>query len=95
MHDLVKQQGCTILLVTHDNRILDIADRIIHMEDGKLVTATPQTVSRATLQPFEQTLSSSSLQSHTGRLLKSSLKSLTISPAKSPITPRVKQRSNR
>jgi len=29
------KQGCTILLVTHDNRILDIADRIIHMEDGR------------------------------------------------------------
>ncbi|MGF1499445.1 MAG: DevA family ABC transporter ATP-binding protein [Elainellaceae cyanobacterium] len=36
MHDLAKQQGCTILLVTHDNRILDIADRIIYMEDGRL-----------------------------------------------------------
>ena len=36
MHHLAKEQGCTILLVTHDNRILDIADRIIHMEDGHL-----------------------------------------------------------
>jgi putative ABC transport system ATP-binding protein len=36
MYDLAKQQGCTVLLVTHDNRILDIADRIIHMEDGRL-----------------------------------------------------------
>ncbi|MGB3263486.1 MAG: DevA family ABC transporter ATP-binding protein [Microcoleus sp.] len=36
MHDLAKKQGCTILLVTHDNRILDIADRIIYMEDGRL-----------------------------------------------------------
>jgi putative ABC transport system ATP-binding protein len=36
MHALAKQQGCTVLLVTHDNRILDIADRIIHMEDGRL-----------------------------------------------------------
>ena len=36
MQKLAKEQGCTILLVTHDNRILDIADRIIHMEDGKL-----------------------------------------------------------
>lgn len=36
MQRLAKEQGCTILLVTHDNRILDIADRIIHMEDGKL-----------------------------------------------------------
>lgn len=33
---LAKQQGCTILLVTHDNRILDIADRILYMEDGRL-----------------------------------------------------------
>jgi len=37
MEKLAKEQGCTILLVTHDNRILDLADRIIYMEDGKLV----------------------------------------------------------
>jgi putative ABC transport system ATP-binding protein len=37
MQQLAKEQGCTILLVTHDNRILDIADRIVHMEDGRLV----------------------------------------------------------
>ncbi|MEO0409214.1 MAG: ATP-binding cassette domain-containing protein [Cyanobacteria bacterium P01_A01_bin.135] len=36
MQCLAKEQGCTILLVTHDNRILDIADRIIYMEDGRL-----------------------------------------------------------
>jgi putative ABC transport system ATP-binding protein len=24
-------------MVTHDNRILDIADRIVHMEDGRLI----------------------------------------------------------
>jgi len=36
MKKLAKDQGCTILLVTHDNRILDIADRIVHLEDGKL-----------------------------------------------------------
>ena len=36
MQTLAKEQGCTILLVTHDNRILDIADRIVEMEDGKL-----------------------------------------------------------
>lgn len=34
MQKLAKEQGCTILMVTHDSRILDIADRIIHMEDG-------------------------------------------------------------
>jgi len=36
MQRLAKEQGCAILLVTHDNRILDIADRIVHMEDGRL-----------------------------------------------------------
>lgn len=38
MYKLAKEQGCTILLVTHDNRILDIGDRIIYMEDGKLIS---------------------------------------------------------
>ena len=37
MQRLAREQGSTILLVTHDDRILDIADRIIHMEDGRLV----------------------------------------------------------
>lgn len=40
MQQLAKEQNCTILLVTHDNRILDIADRIIHMEDGRLARDT-------------------------------------------------------
>ncbi len=37
---LAKEKGTTILLVTHDNRILDIADRIVHLEDGRLSTFT-------------------------------------------------------
>ncbi|MFM6281508.1 MAG: ATP-binding cassette domain-containing protein, partial [Dolichospermum sp.] len=40
MQILAKEQHCTILLVTHDDRILDIADRVIRMEDGRLNTAT-------------------------------------------------------
>jgi putative ABC transport system ATP-binding protein len=40
MKALAKEQGCTILLVTHDNRILDVADRIVHLEDGKLSNFT-------------------------------------------------------
>jgi putative ABC transport system ATP-binding protein len=44
MQKLAKEQGCTILLVTHDNRILDIADRIVHMEDGQLATDTQREV---------------------------------------------------
>jgi putative ABC transport system ATP-binding protein len=42
MQKLAKERGCTILMVTHDNRILDIADRIVHMEDGSLVVSQPK-----------------------------------------------------
>ena len=40
MKVLAREHGTTILLVTHDNRILDIADRIVHLEDGCLSTFT-------------------------------------------------------
>jgi putative methionine-R-sulfoxide reductase with GAF domain len=33
---LAKSQDCAILFVTHDNRILDIADRVLTLEDGRL-----------------------------------------------------------
>ncbi|MEL6555208.1 MAG: ATP-binding cassette domain-containing protein [Cyanobacteria bacterium J06621_11] len=36
MQRLAREDGAAVLLVTHDNRILDIADRILHMEDGRL-----------------------------------------------------------
>ncbi len=36
MQGMARSRGIPILLVTHDNRILDIADRTIHMEDGRL-----------------------------------------------------------
>jgi putative ABC transport system ATP-binding protein len=42
MQKLAKEQGCTILMVTHDNRILDVADRIVYMEDGNLVNENPE-----------------------------------------------------
>lgn len=44
LQHLAKEQGCTILLVTHDNRILDIADRLIHIEDGQLASNTSSEV---------------------------------------------------
>lgn len=47
MQQLAKEQGCTILLVTHDNRILDIADRIVDMEDGRLTNNTMTAISLA------------------------------------------------
>jgi len=37
MSSLAHEQDTTIILVTHDNRILDVADRILNMEDGRLI----------------------------------------------------------
>ncbi|HEY9889846.1 MAG TPA: ATP-binding cassette domain-containing protein [Candidatus Obscuribacterales bacterium] len=36
MQKLAKEENRTILMVTHDNRILDVADRIINLVDGHL-----------------------------------------------------------
>lgn len=44
MKFLAREHGTTILLVTHDNRILDIADRIVHLEDGHLLNFTDAVV---------------------------------------------------
>ncbi len=54
MKTLAKEKGTTILLVTHDNRILDIADRIVHLEDGRLSTFTDAVI--ANNQRMMQTL---------------------------------------
>lgn len=39
---LAREKGCSVLMVTHDNRILDVADRIVRMEDGHLVETVIQ-----------------------------------------------------
>jgi len=46
LQSLAKEEGATILLVTHDPRILDVADRIINLIDGRIVSdvAVKQTV---------------------------------------------------
>jgi putative ABC transport system ATP-binding protein len=36
MQKMAKEENITILMVTHDNRILDVADRIINLVDGNL-----------------------------------------------------------
>lgn len=37
---LGQQRGTTTLMVTHDNRILDLADRIVTLEDGRIISDT-------------------------------------------------------
>ena len=40
IQDLAREDGSAVILVTHDNRILDIADRILHLEDGRMKSLT-------------------------------------------------------
>ena len=37
LRKLAIEQSCAVLIVTHDQRILDVADRLYQMEDGELV----------------------------------------------------------
>ncbi|HIJ63126.1 MAG TPA: ABC transporter ATP-binding protein [Rhodospirillaceae bacterium] len=41
LRDLARQGDRAVVLVTHDPRVADLADRVIHMADGRLVEATP------------------------------------------------------
>ncbi|MCB4394623.1 ATP-binding cassette domain-containing protein [Synechococcus sp. HB1133] len=36
---LAREQSCAVLMVTHDPRIVDVADRVLQMEDGRLLNA--------------------------------------------------------
>ncbi len=33
---LAREEDCALILITHDQRILSIADRLLHLEDGLL-----------------------------------------------------------
>jgi len=37
MHDLNKKEKMTFLFSTHDQRVIDRAERVIMLEDGKVV----------------------------------------------------------
>jgi len=49
LHDLATKQGSTVLLVTYDPRILDIADRVLALEDGRFVGMTIREAGRTGL----------------------------------------------
>ena len=36
LRTLAKEQGSTVLMVTHDSRIIDVADQVAYLEDGML-----------------------------------------------------------
>ncbi len=64
LHDLAKKQGCAVVMVTHDNRILDVADRILTLEDGQLTSFTSGLVSSTgnLFQAFSQLRQTGELQ---------------------------------
>lgn len=39
LRQLAKEGGCTVLMVTHDHRIIDVADQVLYLEDGMLKAA--------------------------------------------------------
>jgi putative ABC transport system ATP-binding protein len=41
IHGLARDQAISVLMVTHDPRILDIGDRLVRMEDGALIESAP------------------------------------------------------
>jgi putative ABC transport system ATP-binding protein len=38
LKELTSSEGCTVIMVTHDNRILELADRIVNMVDGNIIS---------------------------------------------------------
>jgi putative ABC transport system ATP-binding protein len=40
LRGLAREEGCAVLMVTHDPRILDVGDRLLRMEDGRLWAAS-------------------------------------------------------
>jgi putative ABC transport system ATP-binding protein len=60
---LAKGGACSVLLVTHDNRIFDAGDRIIHLEDGRM-----QPVAKAAVEGAKQVLTLWSKEGQAERL---------------------------
>lgn len=42
LSDLARKRGRAVVVVTHDNRILDFADRILRIEDGRIGNTHPE-----------------------------------------------------
>jgi putative ABC transport system ATP-binding protein len=42
MRELARTHGRGVVVVTHDSRVLEFGDRIVHMEDGRIAAAPPE-----------------------------------------------------
>src|SRR5579871_693269 len=70
LKNLAKHQGKSILLVTHDNRILDLADRILVLEDGRMesLAATAATSTGSLMHALGRLQSRGNLGAHVAGL---------------------------
>lgn len=48
IEELCREQGASVVMVTHDVRILDVADRILHLEDGQIQSTSAAVASNTT-----------------------------------------------
>jgi putative ABC transport system ATP-binding protein len=65
---LVREQGLTLIIVTHDNRIFPYADRILRLEDGRLASEHSAASAHATVlahpAPAETHVAAAGLPGH-------------------------------
>lgn len=41
LRQLARARGTAVVLSTHDERMLDLADRVLHLSDGQIAEAAP------------------------------------------------------
>ncbi len=51
LRDLTRDSGRAVVIVTHDNRLVEFADRIVHIEDGRVVSDSRVDQTRFMPQP--------------------------------------------
>ena len=45
LHDLVRTEGVTAIVATHDTTLIDLADRVIELKDGRVMDSGGQETS--------------------------------------------------
>ncbi len=54
MRSIARERGMTVLMVTHDSRVFDLADRILEMEDGRIVGGREPVLETARGEPISR-----------------------------------------
>jgi putative ABC transport system ATP-binding protein len=61
---LARVHGRAVVLVTHDPRVLSFGDRIVHLEDGRIVREEASAMSRMERSPFLEIQPAAPVSSH-------------------------------